>query len=245
MKDRINKISISPALPPPSSSSSSSSSFPELLSTRINLSQIVAPASSSSSSQKGKEHKENRLADQLIDAMFIRKKVFVDEQGVDVENEIDEDDKRSWSWVLYVHHHHTGQEQDDDIYPVGVIRLVPPPHHPDDEHEHHGQEPYIKLTRVAVLKEYRGMGYARKLVDVALTFARDHPYQLRHSTGIIERENEAKEKEEEKWKGLVLIHAQVPVEKMYARMGFWTDSSLGSWMEEGIEHVGMWKRLSL
>ena len=54
-----------------------------------------------------------------------------------------------------------------------------------------------------------------------------------------------REKEEMKWKGLVLVHAQVDVESMYQRLGFETDDSLGRWDEEGIEHVGMFKRISL
>jgi predicted GNAT family N-acyltransferase len=48
-----------------------------------------------------------------------------------------------------------------------------------------------------------------------------------------------------RWKGLVLVHAQVQGEKMYERFGFVTDEKMGKWDEEGIEHVGMWKRIDL
>jgi predicted GNAT family N-acyltransferase len=47
------------------------------------------------------------------------------------------------------------------------------------------------------------------------------------------------------WKGMVLVHAQVSVEKMWAKMGFVTDDKLGRWDEEAIEHLGMWRRLEL
>ena len=47
------------------------------------------------------------------------------------------------------------------------------------------------------------------------------------------------------WKGLVLVHAQVYIEKVWARYGFVRDESMGVWDEEGIDHIGMWKRLEL
>jgi hypothetical protein len=45
--------------------------------------------------------------------------------------------------------------------------------------------------------------------------------------------------------GVVLVHAQVDVETMYAGLGFETDQSLGRWDEEGIEHVGMFRWMVL
>lgn len=47
------------------------------------------------------------------------------------------------------------------------------------------------------------------------------------------------------WNGLVLVHSQKAVEKVYVRQGFVTDESMGTWNEEGIDHVGMWKRIDL
>ncbi|OCL08549.1 hypothetical protein AOQ84DRAFT_439506 [Glonium stellatum] len=35
------------------------------------------------------------------DAMSVREVVYVDEQGVPLENELDDDDARSWHWVVY------------------------------------------------------------------------------------------------------------------------------------------------
>ncbi|KAL9051130.1 MAG: hypothetical protein Q9162_006202 [Coniocarpon cinnabarinum] len=45
------------------------------------------------------------------------------------------------------------------------------------------------------------------------------------------------------WKGLVLVHAQKHLEKTYAKWGFVRDDALGVWDEEGIDHIGMWRRV--
>lgn len=37
----------------------------------------------------------------FLDAMRVREEVFVHEQGVPLENELDSDDARSWHWVVY------------------------------------------------------------------------------------------------------------------------------------------------
>ncbi|PGH10696.1 hypothetical protein AJ79_05287 [Helicocarpus griseus UAMH5409] len=182
------------------------------------------------------------------DAMHVRTVVFVDEQRCVLENEMDADDARSWHWVLY----------NDQQKPVGVIRLVPPPHaaHEDVVKEYSagvikgfdGKEvqvgersyadsknlgsAYVKLTRVALLKEYRGMGLARVLIDTALEWAVKNWRVLGEGEG-------------KPWSGLVLVHAQVVAEGMYARLGFVTDKSMDIWVEEGIEHVGMWKQVDM
>ncbi|KAJ5651098.1 Acyl-CoA N-acyltransferase [Penicillium longicatenatum] len=185
------------------------------------------------------------------DAMIVRMRVFVDEQKCSAEGEIDGDDARSWQWVMY------DPASENTNAPVAVIRLVPPPQpphalltHPEDvgtkdlpafDWDH---EPCIKLTRVAVMPEYRGKGLGRRLVDTVLDWASDHAAEIdeavaqlasmSNGTAIIK-----------KWDGLVLVHAQVDVEQMYRGLGFQTDESLGRWDEEGIEHVGMFRRLKL
>ncbi|EAS30633.3 acetyltransferase [Coccidioides immitis RS] len=176
------------------------------------------------------------------DAMSVRTTVFIDEQGCSPESELDEDDQRSYHWVMY-------DTQADKQEPIGVIRLVPPPHPPHEVHlsnggpnhsksgsEGHAQheEPCVKLTRVAVLPAYRGLGLSRKLVDTTLNWAAGHKEDISSALGP-----------KESWNGLVLVHAQVQVEALYARMGFVTDESMGKWEEEGILHVGMWKRIEL
>ena len=47
------------------------------------------------------------------------------------------------------------------------------------------------------------------------------------------------------FKGLVLVHSQKGVQKVWRKYGFETDESMGTWDEEGIEHVGMWKRVDI
>jgi predicted GNAT family N-acyltransferase len=177
------------------------------------------------------------------DAMAIRIKVFVEEQHVPASAETDDDDPRSWQWVIY-------DGSSTITTPVAVIRLVPPPQAPHELITNPGadasslpkydtaHEPYIKLTRVAVLKEYRGLGLGRRLVDEALGWARGHVEEIEEACRrVVGREL--------RWKGLVLVHAQVQGEKMYERFGFVTDEKMGKWDEEGIEHVGMWKRIDL
>ncbi|KAL2417276.1 hypothetical protein ABEF91_005201 [Exophiala dermatitidis] len=153
----------------------------------------------------------------FLDAMEVRIKVFCEEQNCALEPELDEDDLRSWHWVAY-----------QDGQPVSVIRIVPPPHgpHPNGFHDP-SEEPYVKLGRVATMKNARGKGLSRMLTDAAFRYHAAH-----------------KEEIDPEWNGLVLCHAQVDVEKMYSKLGFVTDPRLGRWDEEGIEHLGMWKRLS-
>lgn len=157
----------------------------------------------------------------FLDAMEVRIKVFCDEQNCDVEPELDEDDPRSWHWVAY-HTTESGQEE-----PASVIRIVPPPHGPhpngfNDLHEEH----YVKLGRVATMPNHRRKGLSRLLTEEAFRWLAAHKSEVAAD-----------------YNGLVLCHAQVVVEKMYERLGFTTDEKLGRWDEEGIEHLGMWKRV--
>ncbi|KAF2456894.1 acyl-CoA N-acyltransferase [Lineolata rhizophorae] len=85
------------------------------------------------------------------EAMSVREEVFVDEQNVPLENEFDDDDARSYHWIVYASvgrsstasasppaqdgsHNSSGpprQGSDALRVPVGTLRLVPPPHaHP-------------------------------------------------------------------------------------------------------------------
>ena len=52
-------------------------------------------------------------------------------------------------------------------------------------------------------------------------------------------------RERGEWKGLVLVHAQKEIERFWAGLGFVRDEGMGVWWEEGIEHVGMWRRVDL
>ncbi len=77
----------------------------------------------------------------------IRKTVFVEEQGIPVEDEMDEHDSSAWHIVLSV-----------DGVPAGCGRI-------------YIENDIAKLGRVAVLKDERGKGYAtiicKELIEVA------------------------------------------------------------------------------
>ena len=160
----------------------------------------------------------------FLDAMDIRIKVFCDEQKCAVEPELDEDDPKSWSWVAYQQSPMTGEK-----VPVSTLRIVPPAHppHPNGFYDP-GEKPYVKLTRVATVSHARGQGLNRFLMNHAFDYLMSQPRLI-----------------SSEWEGLVLTHAQVSVEGLYAKLGFVTDDRLGRWDEEGIEHLGMWKRLNI
>lgn len=192
--------------------------------------------------------------------MIVRDKVFVQEQGCSAEAEIDADDARSWHWVVYASPDTDNNNNNAEAnMPVAVIRLVPPPHAPHEtlhnpdlaESEslpkydlHH--EPYIKITRVAVLFEFRGYGLCRMLMETVHEWAAQHAEEI---NTLYEREVSNSQSQQDVstkgWTGLVIIHAQVQVERMYRRFGYETDLSMGTWEEEGIKHVGMFKRLEV
>lgn len=75
------------------------------------------------------------------DALAIRKKVFIEEQGVPEDLEFDQLDSKTTHYVGYVE----GQ-------PATTARI-----HESPAHEYH-------LQRVATLKEHRGKGYGRELI---------------------------------------------------------------------------------
>jgi predicted GNAT family N-acyltransferase len=154
--------------------------------------------------------------------MDIRLRVFCEEQGCSAVNELDEDDARSWHWVTY-------DPSSSSARPIACIRLVPPPHppHPNGFTDP-TEKPYIKLTRIAVMPEARGKRLARVLCDEALNWAVNNSGNVGQG-----------------WEGLVLVHAQVSVERVWQKFGFRTDEKLGRWVEEGIVHLGMWKQLNL
>lgn len=200
-------------------------------------------------------------------AMHIRDAVFVQEQRCRAEEEIDEDDERSWGWVVYARHQENLQHGDDDAgsggQAVGTIRLVPPPH---VSHEHlsttsaEGEEqegkgttmekkydlehePYIKISRVAVLPAFRGYGVSRLLMRTVEEWAARNKDVIDEMYSQFARDHGIDALP--RWNGLIGLHAQVQVERMYASMGYETDESMGRWDEEGIEHVGMFKRIAI
>jgi len=204
----------------------------------------------------------------FIDAMSIREEVFVKEQGCSLLMEADLDDARSCHWVVY-----DKLPGETELTAAGTIRLVPFPHDPhpvpgsswdfDPEAEsavltskkipyivdrattyHDGKEPYLKLGRWAVRKEFRGRGLANLLVKTAFDWAKKNP-KFFNTPLDQEQDEQAMDSDRTPWRGLVCIHAQEQVAPAWAKLGFKLDEGMGKWTETGILHVGMFQRLEL
>lgn len=224
----------------------------------------------------------------FCEAMSIREAVFVQEQGVPLENELDSDDARSFHWVVYAsvgtsssaspppsttrHRKNSSagsgkglmdeegrrkSESTASRVAVGCIRLVPPPHpsHPNSHRQQQGvksqghapEEPYIKLGRLATLPQFRSMGLSRLLIKAALEYVASHPNEISPPSSPAELEKAKLEGRPEAipWQGLVMVHAQKQIEGLWEKYGFKKDEQLGVWDEEGIDHVGMWRRIAI
>ncbi|KAF2485738.1 acyl-CoA N-acyltransferase [Neohortaea acidophila] len=208
------------------------------------------------------------VPESFIDAMRVRHSVYVEEQGVPIERELDDSDPRSFHWVAYASVYKKRASTDGDAeeekldhnkrrkssstkMPIGTIRIVPPPHPPhpngkEDTAVQSSNESFIELGELAVIPEYRKVGISKLLIETALAFVRDHLDDIlpRYDPKVTEsmRYHGTMAKE---FKGLVLVHAQIGVQKVWRRFGFETDESMGTWDEEGREHVGMWKRVDV
>jgi predicted GNAT family N-acyltransferase len=253
----------------------------------------------------------------FLDAMTVRKQVFVDEQKIPIEFEFDDDDTRSCHWVIYSSIHRTTQpevrndmgeivqrkQSETKTVPIGTIRLVPFPHPPHPsvggvyedgkliateaslsvetgqaggkvDHDiaeamveseqrrvsavqpygadrpttfHDGKEAYVKLGRLAVVKELRGHGIARLLARAALDWIRTHPAYFNPSVANLGFAQLGIEEASDipKWNGLVCCHAQEQAVAAWAKLGFQVDEEMGRWKEEGIWHVGMFQRIDV
>ncbi|KAG5913610.1 hypothetical protein E4U53_004826 [Claviceps sorghi] len=112
---------------------------------------------------------------------------------------------------------------------------------------HDGREPYVKLGRLAVVKEYRGNGLSALLVRTVLSWLKANPSFFDPSITELglKQMGASTETDIPKWGGLVCVHAQEQVVEKWERWGFTVDQEMGTWWEEGIPHVGMFKRLEL
>jgi predicted GNAT family N-acyltransferase len=102
------------------------------------------------------------------DALSVRYSVFVDEQGVDPDLEVDDHEEEATHFVAY-----------EDGDPVGVARLrgydpgedneAPTPEHDD---------PVAKIERMAVLRSHRGQGVGRTILAAVEERARDRGFEV-------------------------------------------------------------------
>lgn len=88
-----------------------------------------------------------------LDAVKIRSKVFIEEQGVSLEEEIDKFEAYCVHFVGYL-----------DQKPVATVRLLPL------------ENGVMKLQRMAVVKDYRKQGLGAQIVRTAEKFAREQGY---------------------------------------------------------------------
>lgn len=130
---------------------------------------------------------------------------------------------------------------------------------PDESERKHTSEPYVKLGRLAVLTPYRKLGLSKLLINAVFDFARnnsDKIYRPPSPTALEMAQMQGHNKEKEiTWQGLVMIHAQADIQYMWEKHGFREElkndkgeveiAAEPHWMEEGIDHVAMWKRLHL
>ncbi|KAL1888973.1 hypothetical protein Sste5346_009241 [Sporothrix stenoceras] len=252
--------------------------------------------------------REAEMDSTFLDAMKVRHSVFIIEQKVPLESELDEDDTRSVHWVA----HMSDGEDNTSLMSqqaVGTIRVVPYPQPPhptpggaysiidgavilkgrwvrkaeegqadsrdpvappsyktpqsqleylqatEADHEaehlaavgpdratsmHDGKEPYVKLGRIAVLSSFRGFRLGQYLVQTALDWIQENPTYFDKIDPMAVAATAST-----KFNGLVCLHAQVQALGFYEKLGFEVDEGMGTWWEEGIPHVGMFRRLDL
>jgi len=87
------------------------------------------------------------------EAYRIRKTVFVDEQHVPIEEEIDEYEKEAIHFICY---------ENEKVVAASRLRFI----------DHYG-----KLERICVLKDYRGKQYGKKLIEQMEKTIKNEGYQ--------------------------------------------------------------------
>lgn len=112
---------------------------------------------------------------------------------------------------------------------------------------HNGKEPYYKLGRVAVLPEYRGDNAGKRLWDIATQWLQENPTYFNPSVRELGSDvmKVTNVNDIPKWNGLVCIHAQEALIRVYESWGFQVDNTFGKFYQDGIPHVGMWTRLPI
>ncbi|KAK0613335.1 acyl-CoA N-acyltransferase [Immersiella caudata] len=137
---------------------------------------------------------------------------------------------------------------DEEKYRLYVPYVWPPQYdNPSDFHD--GQEPYMKLGRLSVLKGFRGRGIGSQLIRTAIKWIGEQPDLFDPLASDIGFEAVSKEKSGSelipRWNGLFCCHAQEAAVPLWQRHGFQVDKTRGRWMEEGIPHVAMFLRVGV
>lgn len=129
----------------------------------------------------------------IQDAYYVRDLVFTQEQGFPAEIDIDEYDKVAWQCILY-----------KDGAAIGTARLIP-------------QGNVGKIGRVAILKEFRGLGLGFVVMEAIIAEAQRLAYESLN------------------------LSAQVYAVPFYEKLGF---EVLGDeYLEDGEPHINMSRAL--
>ncbi|KAI0485409.1 hypothetical protein F4859DRAFT_502736 [Xylaria cf. heliscus] len=114
---------------------------------------------------------------------------------------------------------------------------------------HNGREPYIQLSRLAVVPEYRQYGVADQLWAAAEQWLLKNPAYFNPSIkelgmDVLRVDNL---RDVPEWDGLLCVHAEADAatQQMYERFGFVIDRGMGRFYNENILRVGMWNRLMI
>ncbi|WP_159721130.1 GNAT family N-acetyltransferase [Enterococcus sp. CSURQ0835] len=97
---------------------------------------------------------KDTMSDIYLAAVKIRQQVFVKEQHVTIEEEIDQNEAYAIHFVLYL-----------ADKPVATVRLLPL------------NDTELKLQRMAVLKDYRGQNLGATIIREAEKFAREQHFK--------------------------------------------------------------------
>jgi predicted GNAT family N-acyltransferase len=108
-----------------------------------------------------------------------------------------------------------------------------------------GKEPYIKIGRLAVVKEWRGRGVAGLLIEGACRWARAHAGWAVGGQLGNRLQEEPDECENRQWKGLICAQAQAIRQRTWERSGFAVDEGFGVFWVGDMKHVGMWRRVQV
>jgi predicted GNAT family N-acyltransferase len=120
----------------------------------------------------------------------IRHAVFVLEQNIPVNLEIDEHDSKALHLILM-----------SDGKPIGTARILV---------DHSGGIGNFKIGRLAILRDFRGNGHGKKMMQHLIKYAEEKNYQK------------------------ITLHAQMNALPFYEKLGFIAD--LEEFYEDGILH---------
>ncbi|RKP26763.1 acyl-CoA N-acyltransferase [Syncephalis pseudoplumigaleata] len=139
----------------------------------------------------------------MADAYTVRRKVFLEERKINREVEDRAEDHLAHHWIAYQMSPSSEPGQEQLIKPVGTIRLMPSPTEPTSG----------RLGRVAVLKECRGQGIGRMLVQCVEAYAVSAGFKR------------------------IYMHALNDKASFYKLLGYHTYSNV--FIEEDVPHIKM------